>query len=126
MSEEKYQQFSNFVGWTQKCFEGNYMSPQTYADTKNAFGYLLNTWNYDSEKLTSMMRGAYAGASATQQSCRQIEANAYQLIAASNQHRSDTRENMKNWNEAIQEFNRGMQRNKPIYCERYGTTTICN
>jgi hypothetical protein len=126
MPEEKYQQFSSFMGWTQKCFESNYMSPQTYADTKNATGYLLGTWRYETGKMEAMMRDAYAKAYASESNCRQTEANAYQLISVANQHRSDKKENQRNWNEALQEFNRSMSSNKPIYCNRIGTMTMCN
>ena len=126
MPEDKYQQFSSFIGWTQKCFENNHMSPQTYADTKNAVGYLLGTWRYDTGKMGSMMRDAYARISPSKASCRQTEANAYQLIALANQHRGDEKESQRNWNEALQEFNRNMSANKPIYCNRIGTMTMCN
>lgn len=126
MPEDKYQQFSSFIGWAQKCFENNHMSTQTYVDSKNAMGYLLGTWRYDTGKMESMMRDAYARTSPSEASCRQAEADAYQLIALANQHRADEEESQRDWNEALQEFNRNMSANKPIYCNRIGTMTMCN
>lgn len=126
MPEDKYEQFSRFSGWTQKCFESNFMSPQMYAETKNAVAYMLGTWNFDGGKMQSMMRSAYADASPNAAGCRQTEANAHQLIAAANENRSDRKENQRSLNEAVKEFNRSMSTNKPIYCNRIGTMTMCN
>lgn len=126
MPEEKYQQFSSFMAWTQKCFENNYMSTQTYADTKNAIGYLVGTWRYDTGKMVSMMRDAYANVTPSQPSCRQTEANAFQLISVANQHRSDEKDNQRYRNEALRELNRNISNNKPIYCNSIGGMTMCN
>jgi len=126
LPEEKYEQFSSFAGWAQKCFESNFISPQMYAETKNAFAYTLGTWSYDTGKMQSMIRSAYISASPNVAGCRQTEANAHQLIAAANQNRSDRRESQRSLNEAVQEFNRSMSTNKPIYCNRIGTMTMCN
>lgn len=126
MPDEKYEQFSRFAAWTQRCFENNFMSPQMYAETKNAVGYMLGTWSYDTGKIQSMMRSAYADAVPNAASCRQIEANAHQLIATAKQNKSDRKESQRSLNEAVQEFNRSISTNKPIYCNRIGTMTMCN
>lgn len=126
LPEAKYEQFSRFAGWTQKCFENNFISPQMYAETKNALAYTLGTWNYDTGKMQSMIRSAYTSATPNAGGCRQTEANAYQLIAAVNQNRSDRKESQRSLNESVQEFNRSMSTNKPVYCNRIGTMTMCN
>lgn len=126
MEYETYRKFSSLAAETQKCFEGQYISSQTYAEAKNALGYALDSWNYEPGKMNSMTQTAYYLASTSDVFCRQAEANARELTLASNQRRSDARENKKSLNDSIKEFNKGMQMNKPIFCERYGTSTICN
>lgn len=126
MPEGKYQHFAEFVGYTQNCFERGHLSPQLYADAKNAVSHLLGTWDFDQAKMTFMMKTAYMQGSPDASTCRQIEANAYQLISVANQHKSDVKESQQQLSSAIQDFNKSMSTNKPIFCNRIGTTTMCN
>lgn len=122
MPDTHYQNFSGFVGHLQKCFENEHINPQMYAEAKNAFSYVLSTWNYDSTKLSSMINESYSRTYVTQASCRQTQANAYQLIANAKQHRVNQKESQQAWDNAMKELNK----NKPVYCNTIGTMTICN
>lgn len=126
MPESNYQKFSGFIGFLQKCFEQEYIGPQMYADSKNALSYTLSTWSYDQFKLSNMINQAYSNTYANKQDCRQIEANAYQLIANANQHNANVKANQQSsqqaWDNALKELNK----NKPVYCNTIGTMTICN
>ena len=101
MSEKEYQSFSNFAAYSEKCFQAEYLSPQLYAEAKNAFTYLMSTWNYDQGKLSAMMGEAYSNFSATAQSCRQVEASAYEITATSRQHRANEKQNQEAFNNMI-------------------------
>lgn len=134
MPEENYSKFSGFAAALRYCFEKEHISPQLYADAKNSYSQALNTWNWDQNRLSSMMDAAYndIGNSNSQNdagNCRQIEAHAYELISKANQHRADRnqqradqRQSQEDLNETLREINR----NKPIYCNTIGTMTLCN
>ncbi|BCK22593.1 hypothetical protein [Vibrio cholerae] len=122
MPDTHYQNFSSFVGHIQKCFEAEYIDSQMYAEAKNAFSYVLSTWDYDSTKLSKMINESYSITYVTQASCRQTQADAYQLIANVKQHRVNQKESQQAWDNAMEELNK----NKPVYCNTIGTMTICN
>lgn len=122
MPDSHYQWLSDFAGNMEKCFEGNYINPKHYADSKNASFYMASKWSVDVERLKQMTRSAYSQASATPQKCRQIEAASYQMIAQADQSQSNERAN----NQAINDTLREINRNKPVYCNQIGTTTMCN
>lgn len=122
MPETHYKEISSFAANLHQCFEKDYISPQLYADTKNAVSYTLNTWSYDENKLKSMADDVYRQINPDQRICRQVEAAAYQLLSRNNQHRVDQRQNQTDINDALKEINK----NKPIYCNTIGTMTLCN
>jgi uncharacterized protein YutD len=122
MPETHYEGFSLFAANLQECFEKEYISPQLYADAKNAFSNTLNTWSYDRNKLMSMYDAEYKSANAYPEICRQAEADAYQLISQNSQNRANQRQNQTDVNNALKEF----KVNKPIFCNTIGTITTCN
>lgn len=97
-----------------------------YAETKSAFIYLLNTRDYDRSKMQSMIQSAYSNAFPSEASCRQIEADGYQIIAIANRIMSDEKDAQNELKEAVREFNKSMSKHKPIYCNTIGSMTTCN
>jgi uncharacterized membrane protein len=100
-----------------------------YADTKNAFKYTLTTWDYDQNKMSTMLDDAYSQVNPDARECRQVEANALEMVSHinqlkvdRNQQRADKRQKQADINNALKEF----KVNKPIFCNTIGTITTCN
>jgi hypothetical protein len=104
MPDNYYRQYSAFSGYLQKCFEDEYLSPQLYADTKNAMSYTLRTWSYDRDKISSMHNEVYSNAYTNAERCREVEAHAYQMIGNVRQHRDDQKDSKEEWNNALNEW----------------------
>jgi hypothetical protein len=129
MPETTYEKLSSFAGGLQHCFEKEYIGPQLYADTKNAFKYTLTTWDYDQNKMSTMLDDAYSQVNPDARECRQVEANALEMVSHinqlkvdRNQQRADKRQKQADINNALKEF----KVNKPIFCNTIGTITTCN
>jgi len=122
MPDTHYQMFSGFVGHVQKCFENEHINPQMYAEVQNSLSYVLSTWSYDSTKLFNMADESYSRTYVTQTSCRQTQADAYQIIAEAKQHRVNKKESQQAWDNTMEKLNE----NKPVYCNTIGWTTVCN
>lgn len=122
MKQENYHSFSKFAVGVQKCFEAEYINAKLHADAKDAFSILVNTWRYDNNNLQSMMQYGYTQTSATPEYCRTIESEAHQVISSANRHRQNIRDNQQTtYDIPIQSTI-----NKPIFCNRIGTVTMCN
>ena len=117
MPTNLYPQFSSFIAELQMCFENEHITAQLYAETRSALSYQLNTWEFDRSQLASMVNQSYQAAYATKSTCRQTEANAYQMINNVHQHRRT-----QNQAEQVQK----PDRNKMIFCNKIGDTTICS
>ena len=124
MTDDQYKELSIFPGGLQKCFENEKISPQLYAETKNSLSHILSTltMTYDTNKMSSMIKQAYSETKGTTGDCRQIEAYAHQMNSLVSERKQDQKDNEKAANEARKERNT----NKPIYCNKIGTMTICN
>lgn len=123
MPDAHYQHFSDFFVHLHQCFEKEYINPQMYAEAITAGAYMLNTWEYDQNKLSSMVvQSAGSITYVTQASCRKTQADAYQFITNAEQHRVNQKESQQAWDNAMKELNK----NKPVYCNSIGTMTICN
>lgn len=121
MTDEVYYGLGYFMGKATKCFEAGHISPQLFADSKGAIRYTLTTWDYDSVKLNGLAEDSYRQAESTPQYCRKVESQSYELIGAVSQRQANSRANQAASSNAAQQVNV----NKPIYCNRIGTTTTC-
>ena len=126
MPDGHYQQLSYFAGNLQKCFEEKKIDTRLYANAKSAIGYAVNTWSYDRARMDSMMQNSYNRASPTDQTCRQISANAHQLISEVGEHKSVVVENQRENQRSINRYIENSANNRPVYCNTVGTVTMCN
>ena len=126
MPKSQYVLLSDFSGMLQRCFNDGMISTRTYADAKNAFSYTLNTWDYDQKILNTMMSNAYSNATPTASSCRRSEADTFQFISLVDKRDSNNqriqKQNFESWENTLDRMNK----NKPIYCNTIGSTTMCN
>lgn len=75
LTDDKYKQLGIMSGGLQKCFEIGAITPKTYSDANRSISYILNTWQYDQQKLNSIRSNAYS--SVKKENCRQVEAIAH-------------------------------------------------
>jgi len=117
-----YQSAGKFSALTQKCFDAEYISPLLYSQTKEAFGYMLGTQNYDQATLSTAQNHYYAHEEISSQVCRQVEAHAYKLLSDATNHREQKKSNSEAWQKAFDNMNSA----RPVYCNTIGSTTVCN
>lgn len=122
MPEGHYQYLSSFAGDLQRCFEKEYISPQTYAQIKGSFSYLVNTWEVDTAKFSRAIDLSYQYSIPTHGDCRAVLARGYELVEEAKGYQTAGQANQEAWNKAIQDMNS----NKPIFCNTVGTMTMCN
>ncbi len=117
MPTNLYPQFSSFIAELQMCFENEHITAQLYAETRSALSYQLNTWEFDRPQMANMVNQSYQAAYVTKSTCRLTEANAYQMISNVQQHKRT-----QNQAEQVQKSDK----NKMIFCNKIGNTTICS
>lgn len=122
LPEEQYGQAAAMIGGLELCFNAGKITPKMYAETKAAINYGLSTWTYDQSKLQSKTIALTSKQKVTPQLCRMVEANAHSAIANSHLHQQQRATNAANLSRSLEQLNR----NKPVYCNKIGNTTICN
>lgn len=117
LPEANYKTVALHTLFLQKCFDQGFISPQMYADGLSAASYSLNTWSYDSAKLSNTLAEVNSSVIANAATCRQTEANALLQIASVDRH----------IDQAAVDQNSGDQSGDPsVICHTFGNTTICN
>lgn len=122
LSDDNFSYYSVSTGALQKCFESGKISPKLYADAGRAYSHALSTSTYDKNKFNSAVEFAHSKIEPTPQICRQAEANAHKVISES----SEFKEKMKADAAALNDAQKERRRNRTIYCNKVGSTTICN
>lgn len=122
LPDELYQSFGFFASASRQCFEKDRISAQLYADSQNAMGYILSTWEYDGARITAWTKSAPEGVNASD--CKKVEVLAYQAISRANDIRGQRQIDQQALNEALKNINASFS--KPIFCNRIGTMTVCN
>lgn len=122
LPEEQYAPTAAMIGGLDLCFNAGKITPKMYAETKAAINYQLSTWTYDQSKLQNKTTALTSKQKVTPQLCRMVEANAHSAIANSNSHQQKRAADAANFSRSLEQLNR----NKPVYCNKIGNTTICN
>jgi len=120
MPENNYKLLGTMSGSLRKCFEIKKISPKIYADTIKSLSYTLSSWTYDPKKFSSMEAQAYSLTAA--KNCRQVEAAAHMI----NSNVVEKKQNQKDRANALRYDRKEGNENKMIYCNKIGSTTICN
>jgi uncharacterized protein YejL (UPF0352 family) len=122
LPEEQYGPTAAMIGGLDLCFNAGKITPKMYAETKAAISYRLSTWTYDQSKLRNKTAALTGKQKATPQLCRMVEATAHSAIANSNSHQQQRAASAAAFSRSLEQMNR----NKPVYCNKIGNTTICN
>jgi choline dehydrogenase-like flavoprotein len=120
MPDDLYEYFARLDAAVTLCMKQGDVSPELVGHTRASIQYSLNTWEVNYQKLQSTVErtNREAPKSATADQCKIIAAEAHEKIARSRIHAVKGSE--------PQPTITPIQIQRPIFCNRIGTTTICN
>lgn len=122
LSEDGYDEFGLVIGGLDGCFNDGKITPKMYAETKAAISYRLSSRTYDQGKLQKKTDAVLGKMKPTPKLCRMVEAVAHRVTASASADKQQTKESAAAFSDSMKEMNR----NKPVYCNKIGNTTICS
>lgn len=122
MTEAEYLEIGSFRAWTKLCFDAQMMTPREYADSEGAIDVHLTRRTYDSDYLHAKTMAVFNREVANPAFCREVQAKAYNTVRTAGIIQSNRAEAR-----AAASYSTPMpQVQKPIWCNRIGSTTMCN
>ena len=122
MNPAYYDQVANQRAFAKHCFDGGYWPAKLYADMETGVDSQLSVLNFDREKLHEKTVAQFKSIRVTESSCRDAEVVAYQVIARGEL----IQRNLAAGRGQTQSSTPMPQVRQPVWCNRIGTTTMCN
>ena len=129
-SIELHEQLGLYTGQLRQCFDREMVSPKFYADTVHAMAMLSEANGYDRDIIKYASNAAYAQTVANTSLCRQVEATGYSFQTKLAQSEAKVLQDAANRQIRSQapavQAESYPQVQKPIWCNRVGSMTMCN
>lgn len=115
MPDSRYSSIGLHSAGLTSCFNAGLVSPEFFAKGKRSLNTVLGAWQYDPEKLEVTTKKHQKSFKPTTVNCRKVQA---EFIGAEM--------GISDAKAELERSRRAIQRNKPVYCNQYGTMTVCN
>ena len=121
----QYDQLGTYSGQLRECYENNLVSPQFNSDTQRAMSTIAALAKLDLVRFQNQENDAYNTAAAGMAMCRDVESTGYTIQAHARQMVANNNEGVARQQAQVQQYWPQPVR-QPIFCNRVGTTTMCN